>query len=173
MNKKDIRIRHEDFVEGIAVVKRVKSYLELGVYHGECFNQVAKYIGKKENVIGVDSMQEPLLDGTLLKMTTDEFFLNNTKTFDMIFIDADHTYESVKKDFYNSVKVLNPGGIIILHDTDPFDDSLINPLYCGDGYKIVEDLEKSDLYNIITLPLENEGISIVMRKNETRVKLRQ
>jgi len=48
--------------------------------------------------------------------------VNGFKTFDLIFIDGDHTYEGVKKDFESFVPFLNPDGIVLMHDialTDP------------------------------------------------------
>jgi hypothetical protein len=68
--------------------------------------------------------------------TTDKFFETFTGTIDMAFIDADHYLESVQKVFDNVLKRLNQSGIM-LHDTDPEEDRLINPGYCGDSYKIV------------------------------------
>ena len=37
---------------------------------------------------------------------------------DMLWIDADHTYEGVKKDFDLYSQIMNDNGIIIIHDTD-------------------------------------------------------
>ena len=105
--------------------------------------------------------------------STNEFFETFSENIDMAFIDADHCYESAKKDFENVLKRLNPGGIILLHDTDPEAEWLINPGYCGDSYKIVKWLEQNDDVNIITLPLTEAGLSMVTKKNNTRTALRQ
>jgi predicted O-methyltransferase YrrM len=86
----------------------------------------------------------------------------------MAFIDADHCYESALNDFLNIFKRLNPGGIIILHDTDPESNNLINPYYCGDSYKIVNYFENREDINVYTLPLTEAGLSIVTKKNDTR-----
>jgi len=48
--------------------------------------------------------------------TNDFFNLGRTTTYDTIFIDADHRYEGAKKDYENSLKILNPGGVLIFHD---------------------------------------------------------
>ena len=48
--------------------------------------------------------------------TGDAFFATCDRTYDIIFIDADHSYKSVKTDYENALKFLNPGGIIIFHD---------------------------------------------------------
>lgn len=37
--------------------------------------------------------------------------------FDLMFIDGDHTYEGVKKDFEMYVPLLKDGGLILMHDT--------------------------------------------------------
>ena len=100
------------------------------------------------------------------------FFEEFIGTIDMAFIDADHCYESAQRDFDNVLRRLNPGGIIMLHDTDPEEDRLIHPGYCGDSYKIVPVLEKHNDINIITIPIQEAGLSIVTKKNSTRTAIR-
>ena len=53
------------------------------------------------------------------RMTSDEFFAQNSKKYDIILIDGLHTKEQVSKDIINSLKVLNPGGKIVVHDCLP------------------------------------------------------
>lgn len=38
--------------------------------------------------------------------------------YDLVFIDGNHSYEFVKQDFYNSLTMLNEGGVIAFHDVD-------------------------------------------------------
>ena len=79
------------------------SYLEIGVQNETVFKEIIT-----SNKIGVD----PVSGGTH-KMTSDEFFDQNEKFFDLIFIDGLHEYNQCKKDLINSVNFLNPGGIIV------------------------------------------------------------
>lgn len=52
-----------------------------------------------------------------LTMTTDEAVQRfSDQFFKFIFIDADHQYESVKKDFLNYYPLIRKGGIIAFHD---------------------------------------------------------
>ena len=53
------------------------------------------------------------------KITSDAFFAQNKERFDCIFIDGLHTLEQSLKDFYNAWEVLNKGGAVVFHDTNP------------------------------------------------------
>ena len=66
------------------------------------------------NKIGVDPK-----NGGNVRETSDNFFKNNKKEFDVIFIDGLHVYEQCRKDIINSLKFLNRNGFIILHDMIP------------------------------------------------------
>jgi predicted O-methyltransferase YrrM len=171
-------MHHSDFIGIIASNVRPKIYVELGLYTGETLGKVLPYAGK---CYGVDIKQNDSLD--ILKLNygdkldinycmTDDFFKTFKDGIDMAFIDADHCCESALKDFENCFKLLNDGGVILMHDTDPECDSLIDPGYCGDSYKIVSILEKRDDLNIVTLPITNAGLSIITKKANTRTFLR-
>tara|TARA_R100000951_G_scaffold82238_1_gene69919 strand:- start:3741 stop:4091 length:351 start_codon:yes stop_codon:yes gene_type:complete len=101
------------------------------------------------------------------------FFEKFKHKADMIFIDADHKYESASRDFKNSLDILNTGGVIIMHDTNPIEDRLFDFGYCGDSYKIISDLEAEEGLNILTLPCTEAGLSIITRKGEIRTDMRK
>ncbi|MDA7478172.1 class I SAM-dependent methyltransferase, partial [Candidatus Pelagibacter ubique] len=50
------------------------------------------------------------------KMNSNEFFMTNSKKYDLIFVDGDHSSIQVKIDINNSWKILNKGGYLILDD---------------------------------------------------------
>ena len=50
------------------------------------------------------------------KMNSNEFFLSNSKKYDLIFVDGDHSSIQVEIDINNSWKILNNGGYLILDD---------------------------------------------------------
>ena len=50
------------------------------------------------------------------KMTSNEFFKNNHKYFDLIYVDGDHSSDQVKIDLINSWNVLKNGGFLVLDD---------------------------------------------------------
>ena len=47
-----------------------------------------------------------------------DFFIRQGITIDYLHIDGDHSYEGVKKDFELYSTIMNPNGIISIHDTD-------------------------------------------------------
>lgn len=96
-------------IQEIIDKEKYKNYLEIGCDNDENFSQVVV-----ENKIGVD----PLKGGTL-RMTSDKFFRDNKKKFDMIFLDGLHTYEQTIKDINNSLEFISDKGVIIIHDCLP------------------------------------------------------
>ena len=47
-----------------------------------------------------------------------EYFIKRDMKIDLLWIDADHSYEGVKKDFDLYSEIMSENGIIIVHDTD-------------------------------------------------------
>ena len=118
----------------------IKSYLELGVGNGGSFLINSIFLQRSASTmhcvdsiaykdthvkqtpekiqLKVNILQEmfPEKDVKFINSTTNDFFANNKLTYDCIFIDADHTYEGVKTDYKNALKIINPSGIIIFHD---------------------------------------------------------
>lgn len=167
-----MNLHHSNFIAILASIYKPKVYVELGLYEGETLLQVQPYI---ETGYGIDMKPNDSLEKLkkysnlqIIYSKTNEFFENFKEGIDMAFIDADHCYESALNDFLNVHKLLNPGGIIILHDTDPESNHLIHPGYCGDSYKMVKYLENRPDINCSTFPLTEAGLTIVTKKNDTR-----
>ena len=83
-------------VNHIIKVDKLENYLEIGCQENNLFHSVTAV-----HKTGVD----PERGGTH-RMTSDQFFAQNNKKFDFIFIDGMHTYEQVHVDIKNSIKVL-------------------------------------------------------------------
>ena len=77
-----------------------------------------------------------------------ESFLHSMEddTFDIVYIDADHSYYSVLKDLEKSRKKVKPGGIISGHDYSPRTQGVINAVNeFVNYYKIPIQLTTDDL----------------------------
>jgi len=102
-------LTHYDLIPHVANKISAQSYLEIGCASDDCFRLI-----EAKHKIGVD----PVRGGTH-KMTSDQFFAENKETFDVIFVDGMHKYEQVIKDINNALQILNPNGIIFMHDVLP------------------------------------------------------
>lgn len=103
-------MRRNEIINKLIKEKGYKTYLEIGVDNpNNCFNLI-----EAEKKIGVD----PEKGGTI-RCTSDQFFERFDQKFDIIFIDGLHHDYQAEKDIENSLKSLNPGGTIVVHDLDP------------------------------------------------------
>jgi len=110
-----------DVINKIIQDKGYKSYLEIGIAYGHNFQLI-----NCENKKGVEPELIPnkkVADKTF-KGTSDDFFKQNTETFDLIFIDGLHHAEQLEKDIINSYDVLNNGGMILIHDINPYNEAM-------------------------------------------------
>ena len=132
-------------------------YLEIGTDLNLCFNCIP-VIDK----IGVD----PKRGGTIRK-TSDDFFNNNKKKFDVIFVDGLHTFEQCRKDVMNSLNFLNLGGYLFIHDLIPrnfmeeFTPSMGTP-WSGDVWKVAQELSKSDGLDFHVIKADH-GVGLVKK----------
>lgn len=101
------------------------SYLELGLGDENNFRQI-----QCKDKLAVDIIPNNYFIGT-----TDEFFKQNKKKFDIIFIDADHDIIQVIKDYNNSIDICNK--FIFIHDMFPPTIIYTKKEFCSDSYKLL------------------------------------
>lgn len=157
-----------DLINYLIKKNNYKDYLEIGCDKNQLFSLV-----EIENKTGVDPE-----NGGNLRMTSDEFFKNNKKKFDIIFIDGLHIYNQVKIDILNSVKCLNKDGIILVHDCMPQSLSRqavprYKSIWNGDVWKAIVDLRQNIDLDIYTCEMDH-GIGIIkLQKNSSILKLKK
>ena len=147
-----------DLIQYIINKHNFKDYLEIGCDKDQSFSKI-----QIKNKVGVD----PISGGTI-RSTSNEFFLNNNDSFDLIFIDGLHHYKQVLLDIENSLKILNNNGFILVHDCLP--KSLAQqavPRYRGywngDVWKSIVKLRTKNDLDITTCQIDF-GISIIRKK---------
>ena len=150
-------------VQDIINIKNYKSYLEIGTFKDELFNEIIC-----EKKVGVD----PFSGGTIRK-TSDEFFSSNDQKFDCIYIDGLHYYKQVKIDILSSISVLNDNGIILIDDCLP-NNFFIQAVprgqltWTGDVWKaLVEFRTKKDL-DCYTCYADG-GIGVVLKRKNRNI----
>ena len=115
-------------------------YLEIGCDDNVTFNSISL---PKKYKYGVDPR-----DGGNIRKTSDLFFKNNKKKFDVILLDGLHEYKQTQRDLLNSLKFLNNDGYIFIDDLIPLDWKMelvprIQGRWNGDVWKIGYELSKS------------------------------
>lgn len=153
---------HTPFIQYAIDKIGARSYLEIGI------NNPAKNFDliKCQFKIGVDP--NPLSKASFTG-TSDEFFRVNEIMFDVIFIDGLHYSDQVERDFYFSGEMLRPGGVIIIHDTDPKEERFaVYPReqrgrWNGDVYKFITKLPEIDAWSWRTPENDPNGLTFVKR----------
>ena len=95
--------------------------LELGSNNGVSTRLLCEYSNDVTSVdpMLLDGLRELLDECPHLKyepMVSDEFFKQNKQKFDLIYIDADHSYECCTRDIKNALSHIKSDGIVAGHD---------------------------------------------------------
>ena len=100
-------VKRWDLIQHIIDKYSFENYLEIGCDDDYCFDKI-----KIKNKIGVD----PHMGGNF-KGTSDKFFNQNNKKFDLIFIDPPFKEERVNFliESLINLKILKPDGVMIVH----------------------------------------------------------
>jgi predicted O-methyltransferase YrrM len=102
-----------------------RTILELGSYRGDTARLLAENTGEDVKVCAVDvneqhgaSYRSLDISRKIMRKTgriSPELF-DPSESFDLIFVDADHDFESVMNDTAVAFKLLSPKGVILWHD---------------------------------------------------------
>ena len=163
LNLKFDNVFRWDLINYLNSIYKFESYLEIGCNEDELFSKI-----KIKNKVGIDPVK-----GGNLKITSDEFFSNNTEKIDLIFIDGLHVYSQVKKDIYNSINSLSNNGYVLVHDCLPQTLSAQavprqRNVWNGDVWKAIVDFRTDPNLEIFTC-LADQGIGIIQKKYNSNV----
>lgn len=107
--------------------------------------------------------------------TSNEFFASMViPDIALVFIDGDHMYEQVLKDFVNSFEVLVPGGFVFFHDLFPKNEEETAFNRSGNGYLFRKELETWP-FDVFTFPYGSwdAGLTMVRKSIESESKYRK
>ncbi|MGH7275378.1 MAG: class I SAM-dependent methyltransferase [Nitrospiria bacterium] len=111
-------------------------YLEIGVHECRTFAEVRACYR-----VGVDPDPKKIESRSILCVTRSDVFFEvvgrKLGPFDVVYIDGDHTFEQVLRDWNNAVAVLSLGGIIVVDDLLPEREEDLRPLNSGTGYRLL------------------------------------
>jgi SAM-dependent methyltransferase len=158
-----------DLINYFLTKTKTRNYLEIGLWTGGTFNQIHADIK--------DSVDPDVSKKARFVATSDIFFEKFAPTiqykYDVIFIDGLHHTDQVDRDIYNSLKYLNEGGIIILHDCNPIsemrqrvpaDFDIWKHGWNGDVWKSIYNFRKNNShlkYNTFVID-SDEGLGVII-----------
>jgi hypothetical protein len=141
-------------------------YVEIGARNGKTFNNIAlmkqikKAVAVDIRLTGIIKMEKVFT----FQMSSDRFSEIWVSPIDLLFIDADHRYSQVKKDFDNLSPFVRNEGLILLHDTHPIKRELTSNQYCSNSWEFARDIHRFyEAYEIVTLPGPWAGLSIIRK----------
>lgn len=174
------QIRNE--IESLATLvekEKPRNVLEIGTARGGTFYIWSRYFNTIDKIISLDLPDGRFGGGYNEKKTNifQEFAPSNDMYFvrdnshqketyervshivdgsvDFLFIDGDHTYEGVKKDFYMYSELVSKGGIIALHDIVTHPDEINPDCNVDQFWEELVNKDKYDTKEIISD--ENQG----------------
>jgi len=171
--KKDRMIEHPstrwEIINHIAQKIGAKRYLEIGVDNGSCMRQIQ--IPEKWGVDPAPQVEGVTAATVFVPKTSDDFFETvapQAGLFDIVFIDGLHHAEQVYRDVQNSLKILSPKGVIVLHDCNPSTEGMqIVPMiqgeWTGDVWKTIVRLRQDGLWrDRISVVSSDYGVGVIV-----------
>lgn len=155
-----------ELINRILLKRDLRRYLEIGCAGNRTFNAI-----NAEIKVGVD----PVRGGTI-RATSDDFFQDSKEKFDLVFIDGLHLCEQVLRDVRNSLKILTPNGVIIVHDCLPRQEShqwrqAQRGAWTGDVWKAIVELRQDPDCDTVVLNAD-WGLGVVLpRRNSAPLRL--
>lgn len=144
------------------------TYVEIGIHKGYTFKAIAIRV-KRAVAVDTENMDHiPDWDNVeKYNMTSLEFAEKWRDPIDLLFIDADHRKIAVLKDLDALLPFIKDGtGLILLHDTHPVAQNLLNDRLCSNAWEAAYAIRRQKKYSdleIVTLPGPIAGLSIIRK----------
>jgi len=159
-------MKRTDIINHLIKKNNYKRYLEIGVRDPES-NLNLIDIEHKDGVDPAGRCNYPI--------TSDDFFeqLDENVKYDIIFIDGLHLDYQVEKDITNSLKHLNDGGTIVMHDCSPIkeehqvEEYVLGTTWNGTTWKAYVKFRMTDENLNMCVVDTDHGVGIISKGKQT------
>jgi hypothetical protein len=174
----------------IAADSRPRYLLEIGLSVAGTFGMWGRVCGSLQRIVGLDLMRPTGIPPKLAKDPGVKILVGDSHSeetvarvrealpegIDLLFIDGDHSYEGVKRDFDFFSPMVNDGGVIALHDInrDSFVKSGIRTeADSGEVYRFWQEIQKHHACDEIVEDPEQDGygIGVIRWRRESHKEL--
>lgn len=167
---------HEHLVAAFAAFAQPKTYVEVGAYRGSTFRLAARHA--RERAFAIDTDEAALaycqaLTRESFPAKIDLFFLavdgatwlkdQRDDSVDMVFLDASHEWDATRVEVRECLRVLAPNGLLLMHDTYPPNDAQAKPGYCGEAWRVAEELSWDVSKHQVVTVAAQYGLTIVRK----------
>lgn len=163
-------MNHTTLLNHLIAKYNLKSYCEIGIKNpASNYNKI-----NCQDKEGCDPNPEAKAVG-IFTLTSDQYFNHFPEYIhkDLFFIDGLHHADQVERDFNNSLKCLNDGGFIVLHDTCPDEEQYTTvprqtKRWFGDVFSFAMNLGRYTGLNFLTID-EDCGITVCWKLREVKI----
>ena len=156
---------HGPIIAAVAASYARPTYLEIGVFRGDCLAAVAPLCGEAHGVdVSFERLSEDVAGARLWPMTSDAFFeAYDGPRPDLVFVDGDHDYAQARRDARNALEILSDEGVLFLHDTWPVLRAATERMVCGGVHRVVGELQEDPRFEVATIR-RWPGLSLVTKR---------
>ena len=156
---------HGPIIAAVAASYAKPTYVEIGVWKGDCLAEVAPVCGEVHAVdVSFDRLPSEIAGVRLWQMTSDAFFERyDGPRPDIVFVDGDHGYEQALRDAHNALEILADRGVLFMHDSWPVFRAATDRMICGGVHRVVEELQADERLEVATIR-RWPGLSLVTRR---------
>lgn len=138
----------EVLVPEIKLLKKGDTYLEIGVYLGRSLWVAQQTAVPGVWIMGVDILEDPKIPHTLFMQIEEGEVADIPRIVDLLFIDANHSYEGCKADIENYAPHVREGGVMLFHDCDETSPGVVQAVNeYADEHGLTVELFKREGFN--------------------------
>ena len=158
----EVFLRNEDIVLYLVAKFHYKRYLEIGTANDITFGPVSAAVPV---AVGVD----PVAGGTH-RMTSNDFFDDNTQIFDIVLIEGDFSPKQVLRDVMNALRFLADDGMIVMCASNPRSEieqrvprDFSHMVWVGQVWRVVSFLRIREDLDYVTIDAKH-GMTVIRRR---------
>jgi len=164
-NEYRIQQKKEEWLEFLRRLPPSMTILEIGAYNGGCSYSFLQFADRlitidlhRKAKYSLDDPRHTYIGGNSHTPVIEQQISKLNLSFNLLFIDGDHTYAGVKQDYRMYSKYLTPTGMCVFHDIVDSEGHRRQNCYVS---KLWNEIKRPESIEIISEPFTWGGIGIL------------